>query len=152
MPVNLRIYGSVDEGKLTKYLHLLPYPRQKINEPRQKIIYDGIRVVAYLSLTKMEEAPMKISKLSIFVFPVHLIMACTNIQGTYIGQEGALMDKLIIKKGHKADIIFMGTITKVSYEKTGNKVKFMMPEGPEILVLDPNGCLDGGTWMGRYCK
>lgn len=94
---------------------------------------------------------MKTSKLLIFIFLVHLFMACTNIRGIYIGQKGALLDKIILKEGHKADIVFLGSITEVPYERTGDKIKFMIPDGAQIFTLDSNGCLDGGSLVGKYC-
>ncbi|WP_317900743.1 hypothetical protein [Cerina litoralis] len=95
---------------------------------------------------------MKIIILLIITCLAFTVSGCSNIQGTYLGQEGALMDKIIIKEGLMADIVFLGSVTEVSYEKTGDKIKFMIPDGAQILTIDQQGCLDGGTLVGRYCK
>ncbi len=95
---------------------------------------------------------MKIVILLVITCLAFAISGCSNIQGTYLGQEGALMDKIIIKEGHRADIVFLGSVTEVSFEKTGDKIKFMIPDGAQILTIDQQGCLDGGTLVGRYCK
>lgn len=97
---------------------------------------------------------MKRLKITIVIFVIVLLSSChnTGLSGTYIGEEGAFLEKLTFVSHDKVELTFLGTTTEVTYSKEGNKIKINNAGDNQILYITNNGCLDGGGFIGKYCK
>lgn len=76
----------------------------------------------------------------------------TGLSGTYIGQEGAFLEKLTFTSNDTVELTFYGSTTEATYTKEGKKVKINNAGENQILTITNMGCLDGGGFIGIYCK
>lgn len=83
-----------------------------------------------------------------------LFFGCFNesLSGTYIGQEDAFLEKLTFISKNKVELTFLGITSEATYIKEKNRVKINNAGESQILIITENGCLDGGSFIGKYCK
>lgn len=79
---------------------------------------------------------------------------CTSktLEGVYIGGDNAFFDQLIFKSNHKVELVFMGATTEADYSLEDNKVKISTANETQVLTITKTNCLDGGGFIGQYCK
>lgn len=94
-----------------------------------------------------------LSKASVFIIPL-LLFGCSGngLSGTYVGQEGAFLEKMTFTSYDKVELTFLGATTEATYTLEGKKVKINNAGENQILTITENGCLDGGGFIGKYCK
>lgn len=98
---------------------------------------------------------MKLFKLLLTLLVSILLSACSgdnDLTGTYTGSNNAFFEKLTFKPGNKVEIVFMGTTSEIDYKIDENKVKIINAGQNQILTITDDGCLDGGGFIGKYCK
>ncbi|MBP0904091.1 hypothetical protein ACFSKN_08595 [Mariniflexile gromovii] len=97
---------------------------------------------------------MKLLYKSIILIIPFIFFGCfeSGLSGTYVGQEGAFFEKLTFVSNDKVELTFLGTTTEATYTKEGKKVKIDNAGENQILTITENGCLDGGGFIGKYCK
>lgn len=97
---------------------------------------------------------MKPFKLISILMLLLLLSGCTNdtLEGSYTGSENAFFDQLIFKSNHKVELVFMGATSEADYSIDDNKVKITTANETQILSITKTDCLDGGGFMGQYCK
>lgn len=97
---------------------------------------------------------MKSLKIITMAILVLLFTGCTNktLDGIYIGNDNAFFESLTFKSGDKVEIVFMGTTSEIEYQLENNKVKIINAGQNQILTITNDGCLDGGGFIGKYCK
>lgn len=83
-----------------------------------------------------------------------LFLGCETykIQGTYIGNKGAFLEKITFTSNDKVELTFLGSTTEASYIIEDSKVKINSAGEIQILTITDNNCLDGGKFIGKYCK
>lgn len=82
-----------------------------------------------------------------------LLAACGHsLSGEYLGERGAFFDKLVFRSGGEVDIGFMGDTGAGSYRIDGKRVLVTVNGRTQVLEIDREGCVDGGSGVGRYCK
>ncbi len=83
-----------------------------------------------------------------------LLFGCfgNGLSGTYMGQNGAFLEKMTFISKDKVELTFMGATSEASYIKEGDKVKINNAGENQILTINDDGCLDGGGFIGMYCK
>lgn len=83
-----------------------------------------------------------------------LYSGCTTatLEGVYKGGEGSFFDQLIFRSNHKVEVVFMGSTSEADYVMEADKVKITRAGETQILTLLKSGCLDGGGFIGKYCK
>lgn len=75
-----------------------------------------------------------------------------GLSGTYIGEDGAFLEKMTFISNDKVELTFLGATTETTYIKEGKKVKIDNAGDNQIFAITENGCLDGGGFIGKYCK
>ncbi|MEN3322359.1 hypothetical protein VP395_01345 [Mariniflexile soesokkakense] len=91
--------------------------------------------------------------ISLFIIPLFLLGCFENgLSGTYIGQDGAFLEKMTFISNDKVELTFLGATTETTYAKEGKKVKINNAGENQILTITDTGCLDGGGFIGTYCK
>ena len=83
-----------------------------------------------------------------------VLFGCTSssLQGTYVGTDGAFFDKLTFTSNDTVELVFAGGTSEVSYTLEDGKVKISNAGQNQILKINDDGCLDGGGFIGKYCK
>ncbi|WP_100611365.1 hypothetical protein [Confluentibacter lentus] len=98
---------------------------------------------------------MKPLKLLLTLSVSILLFGCTTgneLRGIYIGNNNAFFEKLTFKSGNKVEIVFMDTTSEIDYQLDDDKVKIINAGQNQILIITDEGCLDGGGFIGTYCK
>lgn len=97
---------------------------------------------------------MKLFKTIAILVTPFLFFSCFNeqLEGTYIGDENAFFNQLTFKSNKKVELIFMGTTSEADYSLENKKVKIINAGQNQILIITDKGCLDGGGFIGTYCK
>lgn len=82
------------------------------------------------------------------------LFACSgdSLHGTYMGDEGSFLEKITFTSSDKVELVFMGSTVEGTYEIEDNKVKINNSGEIQILTITDDGCLDGGGFIGKYCK
>lgn len=83
-----------------------------------------------------------------FMFLLVLSSCSGGLNGTYIGDNNR---KLKFISGSKVERTEMGFTLAGKYEKDGDKLKITIKERITELIIDKDGCLDGGSF-GKFCK
>jgi hypothetical protein len=63
-----------------------------------------------------------------------------------------VMQKLEFLNGTEVNISMMEQTVRASYKLEGNQVLLIVNGQQEVFKLDAQGCLDGGTLFGKFCK
>lgn len=96
---------------------------------------------------------MKFLKLSTLLFLITMTGCSENgLKGTYMGNQESFFEKLTFKSSNKVEIVFMGTTSEIDYQMEDSKIKIMNDGQNQILTITDEGCLDGGGFIGKYCK
>ncbi|MCB0461939.1 MAG: hypothetical protein R2816_12380 [Flavobacteriaceae bacterium] len=96
---------------------------------------------------------MKTFKITTFFALLLLFFSCTpSLSGTYKGVGSTFFDQLTFKSGNKVELVFMGSTTEVEYKLEEGKVKITNAGQTQVLTITEDGCLDGGGFVGKYCK
>ncbi len=77
---------------------------------------------------------------------------CDGLKGTYVGQDGAFIEQMTFTSCDAVELVFMGSTAEGNYTIEGNKVKIVNAGENQILTITDDGCLDGGGFIGKYCK
>jgi hypothetical protein len=76
-----------------------------------------------------------------------------GLSGTYTASGHGTFQSLTFTPDGKVMIASGNdTIREGTYLIDGTSVKIMLKEKTEVLAIDANGCLDGGTLLGMYCR
>lgn len=75
-----------------------------------------------------------------------------GLSGTYVGKENAFFEKMSFTSKDKVELTFFGSTTEASYTIEDGKVKISNTGENQILTITDDGCLDGGGFIGTYCK
>jgi hypothetical protein len=82
-----------------------------------------------------------------------LLAACSGgPRGEYTADQGAFFDKLVFRSGGEVDIGFMGGTGAGNYKVDGKRVLVTVNGKTQVFGIDRDGCIDGGSGIGRYCK
>ncbi|WP_029923039.1 hypothetical protein [Nevskia soli] len=82
-----------------------------------------------------------------------LLAACgSGPSGEYTADQHAFFDKLVFRSGGEVDIGFMGSTGAGSYKIDGKRVLVTVNGKTQVFEIDRDGCVDGGSGIGRYCK
>lgn len=97
---------------------------------------------------------MKLIKIATALCILLLFFGCfgNSLSGTYIGQENAFLEKITFTSKNKVELTFFGSTTEATYSIEGEKVKINNAGENQILTITDDGCLDGGGFIGKYCK
>ena len=97
---------------------------------------------------------MKVLKPLITISLSLLLFGCTDdgLHGTYVGQKGSFLEKMTFVSSNKVELTFFGSTTEATYTKEDNKVKIDNAGENQIFTISDNGCLEGGGFIGTYCK
>lgn len=97
---------------------------------------------------------MKALKPLITIGLLLVLLNCTDngLHGTYVGQKGSFLEKMTFISNDKVELTFFGSTTEASYTKVDNKVKINNAGENQIFIISDDGCLDGGGFIGTYCK
>ncbi|WOD43704.1 hypothetical protein [Hwangdonia lutea] len=97
---------------------------------------------------------MKNLKNTVLCITALLFVGCfnTKLEGTYVGEEGAFLDKINFTSNSTVELTFFGSTTETTYTTEHNKVKINNAGEIQVLTITDNGCLDGGGFIGKYCK
>ncbi len=90
--------------------------------------------------------------LAILAFTLCLLSCGNKLKGTYKGSNGAFFDQLTFVSNNKVELVFMGSTSEVEYTLEDGKVKITNTGQTQILTITDDGCLDGGGFVGKYCK
>ncbi|MBL85506.1 MAG: hypothetical protein CMO82_02480 [Winogradskyella sp.] len=90
--------------------------------------------------------------LTILAFALCLLSCGNGLEGTYKGSNGAFFDQLTFISKNKVELVFKGATSEVEYTVEGDKVKITNAGQTQILTITDDGCLDGGDFVGKYCK
>jgi hypothetical protein len=82
------------------------------------------------------------------------MLGCTSntLEGVYIGSDNAFFDQMIFKSNYKVELVFMGATTEADYSLEDNTVKIFTTNETQVLTITKSNCLDGGGFIGQYCK
>lgn len=84
---------------------------------------------------------------------VAILSSCSSgLSGTYKSKDAGFFDiQVEFVSGSKARVTVDNNTREVTYEKNGDEVKFLNPNGgADIYKIDNEGCLTGGGMM--LCK
>lgn len=91
-----------------------------------------------------------------FLVVALLMVSCSDgLDGEYSNGSGLIIYKF--KSGGKVDMItrVLGLETSVEkdYKLEDGKVKLVLGDGlQQVMIIDKDGCLDGGEILGKMCK
>lgn len=60
--------------------------------------------------------------------------------------------KIEFVSGDTVDITALGIVREATYKIDGKRVAVTIDAQPLVLTIDDDGCLDGGSYLGTYCK
>lgn len=96
---------------------------------------------------------MKKLKLFTILGLLILFYSCDPLEGkTYVGQDGAYLEKMTFKSNNKVELVRFGSAVEGTYTMDGDQVKIDTEGENQILTITDEGCLDGGGFIGKYCK
>ena len=97
---------------------------------------------------------MKVIPPTIVLISLLFVLGCAGggLSGTYKGDEGAFLEKMTFTSNDKVELVFMGSTVEGTYKVEDNKVKINNSGEVQILTIKADGCLDGGGFIGTYCK
>lgn len=97
---------------------------------------------------------MKTLKNTLLIITALLFVGCSNakLEGTYVGEKGAFLEKITFTSSSTVELTFFGSTTEATYTTENNKVKINNAGEIQVLTITDNGCLDGGGFIGKYCK
>ncbi len=73
--------------------------------------------------------------------------------GEYLGREGAFVDKLVFGPGDKVQAVQDGEVNAGTFTvEDGGRVVVNIAGDSNALTPKSDGCLDGGDFIGTYCK
>jgi hypothetical protein len=75
-----------------------------------------------------------------------------TLSGTYLPKGQGLMDKLEFNSDGTVTTTAMGSTAQGPYTVNGQQVMITIGGQTEPFTIDGDGCLDGGTDIGKYCK
>jgi hypothetical protein len=86
------------------------------------------------------------------------IVGCSHsLSGTYLPKgggmgNGVVMTKLVFVSGDSVDISMMEQTVRANYKLDGKQVLITVNGQQQAFTLDDDGCLDGGSLFGKFCK
>ncbi len=100
---------------------------------------------------------MKTSRLILFASLLSLAMAtgivgCKGLSGTYVARGDAFLEKIAFNSNGNVEISVMGVTQPGTFKKDGDKVTISIAGENHVFTIDKDGCLDGGSIIGKYCK
>ena len=98
---------------------------------------------------------MKTLKILLTLFVSILLFSCLGndqLKSTYTASDNAFFEKLTLKSGNNLEIVFIGTTIEADYRLEDDKVMINSAVETQILNITEKGCLDGGGFIGTYCK
>ncbi len=80
-----------------------------------------------------------------------------SLSGTYLPKGGGMGNGLVMQKleflsGDAVNLYMMEQTVRGSYKIDGKQVLLIVNGQQEVFNLDADGCLDGGSLFGKFCK
>jgi hypothetical protein len=75
-----------------------------------------------------------------------------DLSGEYGEGSGADWEPVMSFKGSEVELTEFGQTLVGSYELKGDKVHITANGETQAFAIDEDGCIDGGTFIGRLCK
>jgi hypothetical protein len=98
-------------------------------------------------------------KAIIFVLLLGLLAAgCSHgLSGTYLPRGGGVGNGLVMQKleflsGNEVNLYMMEQTVRATYNVDGKQLLLIVNGQQEVFNLTPEGCLDGGSLFGKFCK
>ena len=101
---------------------------------------------------------MKIRSITIATLACLLAVGCSHsLSGTYLPKGGGMGNGLVMSKlefinGSEVNITMMAQTVRANYKVDGKQVLLIVNNQQEVFNLDDDGCLDGGSLFGKFCK
>jgi hypothetical protein len=81
----------------------------------------------------------------------------SSLSGTYLPKGGGLgnglvMEKLVFGSGNSVTLSMMGQNVRVTYTIDGKQLLLNANGQQMVFDIGSDGCLDGGTVYGKFCK
>jgi|SRR5579863_7717715 hypothetical protein len=87
------------------------------------------------------------------------LTACghSSLSGTYVPQGGGMgnglvMEKLEFVSGDAVTLSMMQQKIRATYKVEGKQLLLTLNGQSLVFDIDGNGCLDGGSLYGKFCK
>ena len=82
-----------------------------------------------------------------------LALGCgPSVSGTYSGEGTGFLEKIEFRDDEKVELTFMGMTKEGTYEIEDDRVKINNGGEITILKITDDDCLEGGGFIGKYCK
>jgi len=75
-----------------------------------------------------------------------------TLSGTYLPKGQGVMDKLEFSSDGTVATTAMGSTVQSPYTDNGQQVMITIGGQTQPFTIDGDGCLDGGSDIGKYCK
>jgi|UniRef100_UPI00404A2930 hypothetical protein len=81
-----------------------------------------------------------------------LLVGCNNkLSGSYKGNSNTFFDQLNFTSNNTVELVFMGATKEAEYRVKDHKIYITTAGETQIFTMN-NNCLDGGGFIGTYCK
>ena len=82
-----------------------------------------------------------------------LLVACSQSDaGVYTAQGFAALDKIELTEDGKALMTADGETIEGTYSSESDKITITIEGESNGFIKDGKGCIDGGDFVGKYCK
>jgi len=93
--------------------------------------------------------------LMLLMLAMCFLTACeSGLRGTYKSvDENAWVDEIRFIGSDKVEVISSGMVKEGTFKMTDhNKVRVTVAGDTQELTIDKDGCIDAGSFLGRFCK